>query len=184
MDDSLPVGGGQRIGHLDRNPQRLVQRQTRSFRARACASAFERFPLQELHDEKRGARFLADVEERADVRMGESRDGARFAVEAFAELRVGGQRLGEHFDRDGAIEARVSSFVHLAHATCADLRGHFVGAEARTGSEGQTLCRGLYGRRRRAGGLLLINAEGTSDLGSVGSKCPSRLIVTDSRLGS
>ena len=31
-----------------------------------------------------------------------------------AELRVGGQRLGEHLDRDGAIEARVSAFVHLA----------------------------------------------------------------------
>ncbi len=71
--------------------------------------------------------------------MGESRDGARFAVEAFAELRVGGQRLGEHLDRDGAIETRVSAFVHLAHAARADLRGDFVDAEACTGGEGQTL---------------------------------------------
>ena len=70
--------------------------------------------------------------------MGESRDGARFAVEAFAELRVGGQCLGEHFDRDGAIETRVSAFVHLAHAARADLRGNFVDAETGTGDEGQT----------------------------------------------
>ena len=151
MDDPLPVGRGQRVGHLHRDPQRFVQRQARSLGARACASALQRFPVQELHDEKRGARFLADVEERADVRMGEPRDGARFAVEAFAELRVGGQRLGEHFDRDGAIETRVSAFVHLAHAARADLRGHFVDAEAGTGDEGQTLCRGLYGRVRSAG---------------------------------
>jgi hypothetical protein len=70
--------------------------------------------------------------------MGESRDGARFAVESLTELRVGGQRLGEHFDRDGAIETRVSAFVHLAHAARADLRGNFVDAETGTGDEGQT----------------------------------------------
>jgi hypothetical protein len=153
MDDPLPVGGGQRVGHLDRDPQRFVERQTRSFRARACASAFQRFPIQELHDEKRGACFLADVEERADVRMGESRDGTRFAVEALTELRVGSQRLGEHFDRDGAIETRVSAFVHLAHAARADLRGHFVDAEARAGGEGQTLVVDYTGRVHRAGGI-------------------------------
>ena len=133
MDDSQPVGRGQGVSYLHRDPQRFVERQARSFGARACASALQRFPLQELHDEKRGAGFLADVEERADVRMGESRNGARFAVEAFAELRVGGQRLGEHLDRDGAIEARVSAFVHLAHAARADLRGNFVDAETGAG---------------------------------------------------
>jgi hypothetical protein len=78
--------------------------------------------------------------------MGESRDGARFTVEAFAELGVGGQRLGEHFDRDGAIETRVSAFVHLAHAARADLRGNFVDAQPGTGDEGQTCVRGLYRR--------------------------------------
>ena len=127
MDDPLPVGRGQRVGHLHRDPQRFVERQARSFGARACASALQRFPVQKLHDEKRGAGFLADVEERADVRMGEPRDGARFAVEAFAELRVGGQRLGEHLDRDGAIETRVSAFVHLTR--CRHARRRRTGTE-------------------------------------------------------
>src|SRR5262249_51232471 len=45
----------------------------------------------------------------------------------------GGQRLGEHFDRDSAIEARVPAFGHLTHAARADLRGHFVDAETGTG---------------------------------------------------
>ena len=139
MDDPLPVGRAQCVGDLHRDPHRFVQRQPRSFRARAYAPAFQRFTLHELHDEKRGAPFLADVEERADVRMGESRDGARFTVEAFAELRVGGQRLGEHLDRDGAIEARVSAFVHLAHTARANLRGNFIDAEACSGGKGQTL---------------------------------------------
>src|SRR6266699_1694576 len=80
---------------------------------------------------------FADVEECADVRMGESRDGARFAVEALAELRVGGQRLGEHFDRDGAIETRVSAFVHLAHAACPERSQDLVGAEPRSGRQAQ-----------------------------------------------
>ena len=35
---------------------------------------------------------LADVVQRADVRMRELRDRARFAVEALAELRIAGER--------------------------------------------------------------------------------------------
>ena len=41
--------------------------------------------------------------------------------------------FGEDFDRDGAIEPRVSAFVHLAHAAFADLRGDFVDAETGAG---------------------------------------------------
>ena len=36
--------------------------------------------------------LLADVVQRADVRMRELRDRARLAIEALAELRVGGER--------------------------------------------------------------------------------------------
>jgi len=68
-----------------------------------------------------------------------SREMVRASVEAFAELRVGGQRLRKHLDRDGAIEARVSPFVHLAHTARANLRGNFIDAEACAGWEGQTL---------------------------------------------
>jgi hypothetical protein len=35
------------------------------------------------------------------------RDRARLAVEALAELRVKGERLGQNLDRHGAIEPRV-----------------------------------------------------------------------------
>ena len=81
-----------------------------------------------------------DVVQRADVRMSELRDGARFAVEPFAELRIGGERVGQDLDRDRAVEARVARFVHLAHATGAKQRQDFVGAESRAGGQGHSLC--------------------------------------------
>ena len=76
---------------------------------------------------------MADVEQRADVRMIERRDGARLAVEAVAQLRVGGERRGEDLDRDGAIEPRIAGAIHLAHPTLADECDDFVGAEAHAG---------------------------------------------------
>ena len=39
--------------------------------------------------------------------------------------------------RDVAIQLRVGRPIHLAHAAFADLRGDFVDAEARAGSQGQ-----------------------------------------------
>ena len=92
---------------------------------------------------------FADVVQRTDVWMGEPRQGARFAVEAFAELRVGGESFRQDLDRHRAIQARVSAFVDLAHAARADLRGHFVDAEAGTGGEGQTLVVDYTGERQR-----------------------------------
>ena len=69
--------------------ERLVQRQRR----RVASRVGQRLALEKLHDEKRRAVVLADVVERADVRMLELRERARFALEARAELRVGGEQL-------------------------------------------------------------------------------------------
>ncbi len=62
----------------------------------------------------------------------------RFAVESVAKLRIPGQRIGEHLNRNSAIEARVTAFVHLAHDTGAKRGEHFVRPEASTDCEGQT----------------------------------------------
>ena len=45
----------------------------------------------------------------------------------------------QHLDRDLAFQVRVGGLIHLAHPTNADLRGDVVDAEARTGSECQTI---------------------------------------------
>ena len=72
MDDAGRVRGGERAGHLDAVAERLVERQPAA-REPAC----ERLAFEELHDQEVGAILLADVEERADVRVAEARDDAR-----------------------------------------------------------------------------------------------------------
>ena len=79
---------------------------------------------------------LADIVERADVRVSEGRDRARFALESLAELRVGGKDARENLDGDGAVESRVAGPVDLAHAAGAERRHDFVRAEADSGHQG------------------------------------------------
>jgi len=69
------------------------------------------------------------------VRVIQRGDRARLAVEALAELRVSSQRLGQHLDRDRAIEPRVARSVDLVHTASTQGRLDFVRAEARTGSK-------------------------------------------------
>ena len=102
--------------------------------ALARAHRLSSVSLQELHDEKRGARVLADVEERADVRMGEFRDVRASRSKRSRNWWVGGQRLGSTLIAT-VRSRRVSRLLHLAHATNnADLGGD-LRAESGTGSQ-------------------------------------------------
>ena len=78
--------------------------------------------------------MLAHVVHRADVGVRELRDGAGFTVEALAELRVRGQRVDQHLDRDGSPEPGVTRPIHLTHATDAQRRDDLVGADTGSGS--------------------------------------------------
>ncbi len=89
----------------------------------------QRLPLEILHDEEVGAGFVADIIEGADVRMIERRDRPCFTVEPLAERRVQGGGIGDHLDRDDAIEAGVAGAVDLAHAAGADRRLNLVRSE-------------------------------------------------------
>ncbi len=70
-----------------------------------------------------------DVVERADVRMIEAGDDARFAPEALLTIRVIRELPGKRLDGDGAVQACIDGTIHLAHAAGGDQRLHFVGAE-------------------------------------------------------
>ena len=141
VDDARAVRLVERRRDLDRRLERLVDRE------RALRQPIrQRLAFEILHDEERGAVLLADVVQRADVRMIELRDRAGFAIEALAELRVGGEGVGENLDRDRAIEPRVAGFVHLAHPAGADERQDLVRAEASAGVERHQWRRGLYRR--------------------------------------
>ena len=137
--------GRQRLADLDGDRERLVNRQRGLSRTAAGEPLFEGFAVEELHHEVRGALVIANVMECADIGMRQLRDRARFAIEAFAELRIGGEHGWEHLDRDGAIQAGVACLVDLAHPAGAQRRFNLVGTEAGACNQGQGTC-GLYPR--------------------------------------
>src|SRR5260370_30926117 len=95
----------------------------------------EALALQELHDQVFRIPLVADVMERADVRMVERRDGLRLAFEAHAGIAAPGQARGQDLDRDRAVEPRVPGLVDLPHPAGADRRDDLVGAETGAGLE-------------------------------------------------
>jgi len=116
-------------GDLGRDCQRVVERQ-----GATLDPAGQRLAIEVLHDEIRRAVLFADVVQRADVRVLELRDRARFAIEPFSELGISGERRWQDLDGDDAIETRVARLVDLAHSAGADGRLNFVRAEPNAGS--------------------------------------------------
>ena len=90
-----------------------------------------------------GRRRLADVVQRADMRMIECGDAPRLALETGLELGVGCEQRREDLDGDRSSEPGVSRLIHLAHSPCADQRDDLVRTEAGAGLDG-------HGRESRA----------------------------------
>ena len=132
MHDAGAVGAIERAADLDRHLQRVVRRQ----RAGPREARGQRLAFEELEHEEVGAGLGSDVVERADVRMIERRHGVRLAVEAGAQLGVGGELRRQHLDRDRAIEPRIARAVDLAHPAGADRRDDLIRPESRAGCQG------------------------------------------------
>ena len=101
----------ERLGNLHGHAKGVEQRH----------SAFEQSLMQRrsrdvLHHQKQCIAVLAKLEEFADIRVVERRDGHRLAAQAFARVAVGGQRGRQKLDSDETLEPRVSGAVHLAHS--------------------------------------------------------------------
>jgi hypothetical protein len=77
--------------------------------------------------------LLADVMERADVRMIERGNSTGFPVEAFTPVGIGRKMLGKNLDRYRTIKPRISRAIDLAHTACADRCDDLVRTQARTG---------------------------------------------------
>ena len=85
----------------------------------------QRLPAQQLHDEVgRSVRLrrLADVVDRADVRMVQRRGRARLALEAPQVFFRRRERRRQQLHRDIAAELQIVRLVDLAHAAGADRR--------------------------------------------------------------
>ena len=115
VDDAALVGGVEALGDLHGDLERRGERQ-----GAAEDPLGERLALQVLHDQEGRAVVLADVEQGADARVGERRQGARLALEARPAVGVRGQGGRQHLDGDGAVETGIPGAIDLAHPARAD----------------------------------------------------------------
>src|SRR5262245_12542335 len=81
----------------------------------------QRLAFQQLHYDEPLAVVLADVEERADVRMVERRCDARLALEAFDRLRIARQLGRQDFDGDLPAKPAVLGAIDDTHTATAEL---------------------------------------------------------------
>src|SRR2546428_13936323 len=80
----------------------------------------------------------------AAARMSQRPDRLRFACESREPIRIVRERVGQNLPREVAIQLAVAGAVDLSHASRADEREDFVGAEASAGRERHKgECRGL-----------------------------------------
>ena len=70
-----------------------------------------------------------NIVQRANMGMIQARDDARLTFETLAPCGIVCEMLGEDFDRNGAIEARILGFVDLAHPAGAEWRQALVRTE-------------------------------------------------------
>ena len=87
-------------------------------------------------------RFLKPVN-RGDFRMVQRGEDLRFALEAGKPVGIVREQLGQHLQRDVAIEPRVPRSVHLPHPAGTHDGNNLVRADPRAGSE--VHCRGVGG---------------------------------------
>ena len=128
MDDALLVRRFQRVSDLLRDGQRLVDRD------RPARDALrEVLALDEFHHERADAAGFFETVDVGDVRMVQRGQGPGLALKPRDPLRVGGERLGQDLDRDGAIQLRVPRAVDFTHAAGAERRQDLVRAEACAG---------------------------------------------------
>ena len=127
MGDVMAMGERERLGHLRRDRQGLVERESA---LRAGQTGGQRLPLQQLHHEERMALVIADVVHGADVRMGEGRDAPGFALEALPADRVAAQFSVEQLDGDRAAEPSIAHPVDVTHPARAQRGEDFIRTEA------------------------------------------------------
>ena len=81
---------------------------------------FQREAVEKLHGDEGLAVVLADVVDRADVRMVQGGRRLGFALKTGERLRVAGNFFREEFQGDETMQAGVFGFVNHAHAAAAE----------------------------------------------------------------
>ena len=119
-----------------------------------------------FHHQVVEAARLPEVENADDVRVVQAREHAALAVEAFGELRIVRERIGQQLERDEAVEVRLARLEDEAHAAAPD---QFEDLQLRK-SDGEAFERGDL-RRSRGRGF----GSGSSGEDAPGAKSLRRL---------
>jgi hypothetical protein len=110
VDDALVVRRFERLGHLLRDRERLVDRE------RALRDPIgERRAIDELDHESFRRGGILDPINRSDVRMIERREQLRFALEAGEPFGIIRKRVRKDLEGNVASELGVPRAIHLAH---------------------------------------------------------------------
>jgi hypothetical protein len=137
MQNAVRVRRLQRVGDLQAQP---------NGRRRRVGSA-QLAPVDELQHEI----VRADVVDLADVRMVHGRDRARLLLKALLPVRIAGQRGGQDFDGNVALQARIARAIDVAHPAGTERGDDFVRSETSAGREVHAPCyRGPRLERRGA----------------------------------
>ena len=116
MDDAGLVRDVERRGDLQGNVDGLADGQ------RAPADQVgERPAVEELHRDERPALVLADLVNRADVRVIQRGSGSRLAREAIERSARERQDIGQELERDVAAKLRVGGAIDHAHPAASEL---------------------------------------------------------------
>jgi hypothetical protein len=116
MNDAKPMRRVERIDNRDGQFEHRFHRQR-------CAidTPAQRLALQHFHHEKRMAVVLADVVQRADVRVIQRRRRACLALESLQSDRIARERVGQKLHRHLPSETRVLGAVDDAHSALPNL---------------------------------------------------------------
>ena len=102
MNDARGVGGVEGVGDFDGQFQRRFEIEPLDCHALAQVRA-----LEELHGDEDDPVLLANLINRADVGVVQSRQSARFTLKARYQLCIAGQFRLHHLDGDIAVQIRV-----------------------------------------------------------------------------
>ncbi len=115
VHDSFCVRGIQSISELDGQGQQNV-----NLNRITVDAVLQRLAVEIFHGDESLAVVFADFVDGADVRVIQSRGGARFAAKAFEGLSVLCQIIGKKFEGGEAAELGVFRFVDNTHPTTAE----------------------------------------------------------------
>ena len=121
MHDAGVVSRSQSIHHLRADLDQTIGRHRPTI-----DRLLESLALHQLHDQERPTLVLTDVVDGADVRVVQSRGGARFPLKALQDLRAVDHLVGQELDRHWPTQASILATVDDAHAATAELCGHLI----------------------------------------------------------